>query len=192
MATHRFEDRPVPLARHDQTRTRLVRNDFAERKRFFERARMLENARMGADPNDRREHLRRNSIGRRAAYDFSEPGPIGFVLIGIRSKGVNQDVDVRKDQARPSIRSSSAALSPRSTPGSVPPVARETGNTTRARGGLFPAGRRRTERRPSSINAVSVTPRRDASRRARSSKSSSRRTVVRICHSISIVCLYVK
>ena len=45
--------------------------------------------------DDRRENLRRDPISRRAVYDLSQPGPIGFVLIGIRPEGVDQDVDVR-------------------------------------------------------------------------------------------------
>jgi hypothetical protein len=105
------------------------------------------------------------------------------MIFRVGPKRVDQDVDIRKDQGRPSIRSSRSALLSRSTPGQVPPPARLTGNDTGGRSGLL-IGRRKASLRPCSIRAVRVIPRAAASRRARSSRAWSRRTVVLICRNI--------
>ena len=81
----------------------------------------------------------------------------------------------------PSIKSNRARLSLRLTPGCVPPWARLTGSSTGA--GACGCDWRIASRRPCSIRAVRVTPRRWASLRARASSASSRRTVMRICPS---------
>jgi hypothetical protein len=78
----------------------------------------------------------------------------------------------------------------RLTPGKVPPVALDTGSVMTICGEDL-SGRRNAKPRPCSINAVSVIPRRAASCRARSSKGLLSLTVVLICPSISMVCLYV-
>jgi hypothetical protein len=113
------------------------------------------------------------------------------MVFRIGAKRVDEDVDVRQDQSRPSMRSKRLALSFRSTPGEIPPPARHTGSDTgRGLGRL--SGRRSTSSRPCSIRDVRVVLRRTASCRARSSKASSKRTVVLMRHSVRMICLYVK
>ena len=73
----------------------------------------------------------------------------------------------------------------------MPPPARLTGRVIRRSKGRA-CGRWIARRSPCSINAVRVVPRRAASSFACVSRPSSKRTVVLICPSIRLVCLYVK
>src|ERR1700732_812488 len=73
----------------------------------------------------------------------------------------------------------------------MPPPAWHSGSVIVGRSARF-SGRRNASCSPCSMREVSVTPRRSASCRARSRRFSSNRTVVLICQSILIVCLYVK
>lgn len=171
------------LARRDDGGVGLLENDPAELERFRCRARITKNSRVGAYANDTCQNLRSNAVWRRSVQNVLEPFLVPSMIFRVRPKRVDQDVDVRKDQGRPSIRSSSCALLSRSTPGQVPPPARLTGNDTVGRSGIF-IGRRKASLRPCSMRAVRVIPRAAASRRARSSRAWSRRTVVLICRNI--------
>jgi hypothetical protein len=64
------------------------------------------------------------------------------MVIGVRAKSINQDVDVAKDQSRSSKRSRRLAPSLRSTPGRIPPPARHSGSVTIDRSDRF-RGRRK-------------------------------------------------
>jgi hypothetical protein len=97
-----------------------------------------------------------------------------------------------QDQCRPSIRSRIAAESFRSTPGSGPPRAFETGRITRGLLADFGRERASTKRKPCSMSEVKVSPLSRASRFAWRSKFSSRRTAVLICLHVSISRQYVK
>ena len=141
---------------------------------------------MRADPHDACQYLRRDGVGRGAVHNLFQPSPIGFVLVGIGAKGVNENVHIRQNQLRPSMRSNVAALSATSTPRCVPPLAPHMGNITRCRIWAFCGVLRRDASRPCSIIAVSVIPRRAASRFARSRSSSLSLIVVRICLSIRL------
>ena len=152
---------------------------MAKHQHILKRTWLLEDARMGTNAHDTRQHLWRDGVGRRTIHNLFQPSPIGFVLVSVGSKGVNENVYVRQNQLRPSIRSNVAALSAMSTPRWVPPPARQMGNSTRCRSDAFCDGLRINASRPCSIIAVSVIPRRAASPFARSSNSS----LSRICSS---------
>lgn len=171
------------LAWRDDGSIGLLENYATELKHFRCSARMAKNARVGAYAHDTCQYLRRNAEWRRSVQDVLEPRLVTRMIVRVWPKRVDQDVDVRKYQRRPSIRSRSSALLSRSIPGQVPPPARLTGNDTGGRSGFF-IGRRKASLSPCSMRAVKVTPRAAASRRARSSRAGSRRTVVLICPSI--------
>src|SRR5262245_61154005 len=110
------------------------------------------------------------------------------MIAGIRSEGVNQNIDIRENH-RFSIRSSRSLDRFRSTPGSVPPDALEIGNFTRVRLAAFESAS--TTFSPSSISEVKVRPSSAAFFLARRSKSSGSRIVVLICQRISLEHQYV-
>lgn len=179
-----LEDRPVPWSgRHDR-RVRLLEQYTAEVEGVSPRARTRKDPRVGADSHEVREHLRSDSIRRWSIDDRFQPEPVLRVIVRICPECVDQDIDVRKNQPQPSIRSRSEEVSFRSTPGKVPPPARHSGNVTGRRPERF-MGCRSTSSSPSSIREVRVVLRLAASARARSSRASSSRTVVLICHGIS-------
>ena len=146
---------------------------------------------MGAYTDHTSEYLRGDAVSGRSIDRRFEPRLVPRMIFGVRTKRVNQYVDVTEDQSRPSNRSRRLALSFRSTPALMPPPARHSGSVIVARSDRF-SGLRRASCNPCSIRDVSVTPRRSASCRARSRRRSSSLTVVLICQSILIVCPYVK
>jgi len=181
----------MAISRYDHRGVRLLEEGACEPQYVRDWIRLREDPRMCADSNHARQHLRSDPIRGRPVNDAIEPASVASVIGAIRAKRVDENVNVGQDQARSSIRSSMAALLSRSTPGSVPPRARDTGNRT----GCFcsrGSGLRSTSSRPCSRSAVSVMPRRAASLRARSRSASLSRTVVRICLSMESICLYVK
>lgn len=146
---------------------------------------------MGAYADHTSEYLWGDAVSGWSIDRRLEPRLVPRMIFGIRTKRVNQYVDVTEDQSWPSNRSRRLALSFRSTPALMPPPAWHSGSDTAARSDRF-NGLRRTSCNPCSIRDVSVTPRRSASCRARSRSFSSNLTVVLICQSIPLVCLYVK
>ena len=185
-----FEYQPVSGAGRRNSCVRLFQQDSAKRKRVGLRTRARKNARVGADSHDAREHLWCDPVCGGAVDHGLEPLFVFLVVLGVRSKRVDQDVDVREDQSRSSMRSNRLALSLRSTPGSVPPPAWHSGSETGRRSARF-RGRRSTSSRPCSMSEVRVVLRLAASSRARASRASSKRTVVLMCQSIRIICQYV-
>ena len=180
------EDRPMAVAwLHKEAGVRF-HEGLAERDRVLGPARLNVNARMSADANHRGECLWCNTIRGVGADDVLQPAVIVGVARRILTKRVQQDVHVRKNHSRPSNKSSNAAESSKLTPGRVPPLACETGRRTRFTGPRR-EGRASTRRRPRSMRAVRVSPRRDASSLALAINPGSSRTVVRICLSISFV-----
>src|SRR5574338_1155094 len=85
----------------------------------FQRTRNFEDARVRSNPDYRTQHLPRYSICCAPVDDAFQPGLVFGMAAGITAKGVQQYVHVREYQLLPSIRSRSALLSSRSTPGSV-------------------------------------------------------------------------
>src|ERR1043166_2541032 len=104
-----------------------------------------------------------------------------MVIGRVRSKGMNENVDVRQDH-RFSKRSSRSLDRLRSTPGNVPPVDFEIGNRTRVRHRVLDSAK--TVFKPSSTSDVSVRPCSAAFFLALRNKSSESRIVVRICQRI--------
>src|SRR6185295_1494756 len=160
-----------------------LKNRIAEGQRLGRCTRMHVDTTVCAYANDRCQYLRRYAVGGFAVDDFVEPRAIVGVTLGVAAEGVQEDVDVGQNHDRPSSRSMTALESSRSTPGCVPPVARDTGSVMRARRPLArpPAS---TNLSPRSISAVTVSPLRDASAFASRRSPSSRRTVVLMHHSM--------
>src|SRR5947207_2560372 len=160
-----------------------LKNCLAEGQRLGRCARMHVDATVCADANNRCQDLRRYAVGGLAVDDRVEPRAIVVVTLGVAAEGVQEDVDVRQNHERPSSRSMTALESSRSTPGCVPPVARDTGSVMRARRPLArpPAS---TSLSPRSISAVTVSPLRAASAFASRRSPSSKRTVVLMHHSM--------
>jgi len=162
----------------------------------YKRRHVLQAAGLGKDPGMRRDsnHSRQNLGGhpvRHFARDHVvKPAVAQAMVNAVGAKRVQQHVNVGKNQRRLSITSKRAEVSFKSTPGSTPPRARETGRTTRFREDLV-RDCARTNRKPCSISAVRVTRRRPASCLAWRSNESSRRTVVLICLDILYLHLYV-
>lgn len=174
-----LEDAPMAFPGDNHRSVRLLQQYFAEREDLRRRTRLREDLWMRRDANYRGEYLRGNTIGLGRIDGFLKPVAVVIVLRRVAAKRIHEHVDIRQDQPRPSIRSSKAAESFKSTPGSVPPPCLHTGKTTR-RCSLTFAGLAISRRKPCSIRAVNVTPRLAASRLARSNRASESRIVVRI------------
>jgi hypothetical protein len=190
LRAHFFEDRPMTIAGFGDRRIRLLEKCSAEIEDIASRAGISVDSMVSCNPDYARQHLRRNPVGGRTVHNRFQPFLVLRVILRVRTKSVDEDVDVRKDQSRSSIRSSSEALSLRSIPGNVPPPAWHSGNTMGRCIAAF-MGRRSTSSSPCSMREVRVVLRFTASWRARSKRASSRRTVVLMCQSILSVCLYV-
>ena len=186
-----LEYRPVTFAGHNHRREGLSEDNATKLESVIQGAGTCKNPPMGTDADDASEHLRCDAVSRWPIDRRFQPCLVSRMILGVRTKGVDQYIDVAQDQSRCSIRSSRPALSLKSTPGRTPPPAWHSGSDTAACCGRF-SGRRSASRSPCSMSDVSVMPRRAASCRARSMSAASRRTVVLICQSIYYVCLYVK
>jgi hypothetical protein len=160
---------------------RLSHNGFAKSYNFPGAARAGENPRMSCNPDDSAQDLWRNAVARVTINNSVQPISAKIVIAGIRSKSMNDYVDIGQDH-RSSIRSSRSLDRLRSTPGNVPPVDLETGNRTRVRRRVLVSAR--TVLKPSSNSEVSVRPCSAAFFFALRSKSSESRMVVLICQSI--------
>lgn len=189
-AAKRFKNAPMAFTWDNSSRVGLFEQCPAKRKSMGGQARTREYFWMRRHANDRGQHLRGNAVGWFSVNYTVQPVPIAFMLGRVTAKCVHKYVNIGQDQVRSSIRSSKAAESSRSTPGMVPPPRLQTGRDTRWRSTAF-AGLAISRRSPCSISAVNVRPRFAASRLARSRRPSESRTVVRICLTIHLVCLYV-
>jgi hypothetical protein len=87
---------------------------------------------VGRYSDDPAEDLRGNTVARVTVDDSVKPTSTKIVITGIRSKGMNQNIDIGQDH-RFSIRSSRSLDRFRSTPGNVPTDALEIGSFTRVR-----------------------------------------------------------
>ena len=119
-----------------------------------------------------------HTITRVSVDDSLQPVMAKNVVTGILSKGVNENIHIRKDHGVP-IRSSRSLDRFRSTPGNVPPDELETGNRTRVRLAGFASAS--TFFNPSSTREVSVRPCSAAFFLALRSSSSGSRIVVLLC-----------
>jgi hypothetical protein len=169
-------------SRLDKYAMRLTHDGFAKSHNFPEAARAREDSRMSRNPNDPAQDLRRNAVARIAINNSVQPISTKMVIAGVRSEGMNENVDVRQDH-RSCIRSSRSLDRLRSTPGNVPPADFETGNRTRVRRRVRDSAR--MVLKPSSTSEVSVRPCSAAFFLALRNKSSESRIVVLICQSIS-------
>jgi hypothetical protein len=183
-SAERLENAPVAFSRNNHRGVRLLKQHFAECEDLRCRARAREDLWMRRYPNHRGKHLRCNTVCLLRIDGFFKPVPVARVLRGVAAKRIHKHVDIRQDQPRPSMRSSKAAESLRSTPGSGPPPRLHIGKRTRRRSLTF-AGFAISRCNPCSMRAVNVMPRFAASRLARSRRASESRIVVRICLSIS-------
>jgi len=95
---------------------RLRADGLAEGERLFRRRGLDEDPRMSDDPEEAAQDDVCDAVGLVSEDDALEPGAVIGVTVDVLAMGVDEDVDVREDQSW-SIRSSSAALSSRSTPG---------------------------------------------------------------------------
>ena len=124
-----FKDRPMTIAGLGDCRIRLLEKRSAEIEDVASRAGIGVDSMVSCNPDYARQHLRRDPVGGRSVHNRFQPFFILRVILRVRAKSVDEDVDVRKDQSRSSIRSSSEALSLRSIPGNVPPPAWHSGST---------------------------------------------------------------
>jgi hypothetical protein len=183
------KERPMLRPGLDQHAMRLCHDRLAKGEDFAESARLRENSGVGGNADDPAQYLRRDAVARMTVDNSFQPASADLVFAGISPESVNEDVDVRKYH-RPSIKSSRVLERFKSTPGSVPPEALETGNLTRVRvAGFGPA---RMARRPSSTREVRVRPSSAAFFLALRSKSWGSRIVVLIRQSIQLKHQYVK
>ena len=125
-----FKYIPMPITGRDHCCIGLLHQHAAESEDIIQRAWNFEYARVRANANYAGQYLRRNAIGRRTIDRRFQPRFVLKVIVGIRAKSVNQDVDVTEYQSWTSKRSSRLALSLRSTPAIRPPPARHSGSAT--------------------------------------------------------------
>jgi hypothetical protein len=138
---------------------------------------------MSRKPDHTSKDLRRHPVRHLPLDDPFQPGSIRGMVFSIGTERVKQHVHIRQDQWRPSIMSSRAELSFRSTPGRTPPPISETGSFTGSRWTCVRACAR-TNLSPCSMRAVTVSPRCSASRLAWFINPSGSLTVVLICPDI--------
>jgi hypothetical protein len=147
------------------------------------------NFRVGNDADDSAQHLTGHAVSGISVDNCVQPPTAQGMVVSVRPECLNKNVDIGKDQ-RPDIRSSRSLERFRSTPGSVPPEAFETGRRKRAI--VAERGSARTVLSPSSISEVNVLPFSAACLFALRKRSSESRIVVRICQSILVRHIYVK
>ena len=197
-AAQSLENRPMPLTRLDDLAMRLTQQIIAKGENTLDWTGMKVGARIGRNPHHRAQHQRGKAEPGLVANNAVEPRLAYRVARRVRTECMDQYVDVGEDQgnrrtyARSSI-SCKADESSMSTPGSKPPVAVQTGGSTRSAGSAVRLSLT-TRRKPSSISAVSERPSAAALRLARKMRSAGSRTVVRsiICHDIRPTRGYVK
>jgi hypothetical protein len=134
---------------------RLRKEYVAEPEHFIQAAGHRKNLRVGGDADHTAQNLRRHTLTRIAIDDAIKPAPADLMAGGIRPESVHENVDVGKYHGA-FITSSRSLERLRSTPGRTPPVALDTGNSTRLRRLAFAL--ERTSTNPSSISDVRVRP----------------------------------
>ncbi len=127
-----FENLPVPFAGLDDHALGLPKECLTKPEHFIQTAGHRKNPGVGGNTDDTAQDLWRHSVAGVSIDHAVEPVPAGLMIGGIGSKGVDENVDVRKHHGAFMISSRSVDRF-RSTPGRTPPVALDTGNSTRFR-----------------------------------------------------------
>lgn len=184
-----FENLPVPLVRLNDHTMGLSKQGVTEPEHLVQAAGLHKDLGVGRDADHTAQDLRSHTVTRIAVDYAVEPDPAGLILGGIRTKGVHKDVDVGKDHG--AFMTSSRSLERfRSTPGRTPPVALDTGNSTRLRRLVF--GLARMSAKPSSTSDVRVRSSSAARFLARFSRYSFILMVVLMHQYITLLHQYVK
>jgi len=183
------ENLPVTLARLNDYTMRLTKQDVAEPQYLIQTARLHKNLGVSGDSDHTAEHLRSHAVACFAVNHSIEPRAAIVMGWRIGPEGMHKNVDVRKYHDL-SMTSSSSQDRLRSTPGSTPPEALETGNCTCP--DRLPLAPARMTAKPSSTREVKVRPSCAARFLACLRSSSFILTVVLIHQSISFLHQYVK
>jgi hypothetical protein len=161
----------------------------AETENFIQAAGHRKNLRVGGDADHTAQDLGRHAVTRIAVDHAINPAPAALMIRGIRSEGMNENVDIWENHG--AFMTSSRSLERfRSTPGRTPPVAFDTGNSIRLRRPAFAFERVSTK--PSSTSDVRVRPSSAARFLARFRRSSFILMVVRMHKYITLMHQYVK
>ena len=171
---------PVTHSRLYHLAWRRFHDNFAKPQSLFEGTGSCKDTRVGANAHKRTQYLGRDCVRCFAVDHGKEPLAVSLVFNGVIAERADEDVNIRRNQRRPSIRSRRAAELPRSTPGRAPPPTGETGRSRRFRLWRF-WELASSNRSPCSIIEVRVSPRSLAACFARRRRRSSSRIVVLIC-----------
>lgn len=174
------EDLPVTDSRLNRLALLGRHHTLTKMQNLLQGVRLRKYAGVSANPHDRTQHLGRDGVSGFAVHNRKKPIAVFLVFRRVVAECVDKNIDVRRNQRRPSIRSRSAAELLRSTPGKVPPPTLETGKSIGSRVCRFCVFAS-TSRSPCSIRPVRVSRRSAASRFACRRRASSSRTVVLIC-----------
>lgn len=172
-----LEDVPMASPWGDDHRVRSGTQRVGEREHPVDGRWWREHSRMRGDPHEAAQDDLRETERLGRCDGRLQPAAVAVMVGGACMEGIDQDIDVRQDQRSvPSMRSSNAAESSRSTPGRSLLPAKTGSLAARCRG-------RRSRlasdsRTASSMTEFSVLPERAASTFSRASSSSSSRMVV--------------
>ena len=150
-----FKNLPVPFAGLNDHALGLRKECVTKPEHFIQTAGHRKHFRVGGNTDDTAQDLWSHTITCVSIDHAVEPAPAGPMISGIRSEGVYENVDVRKDHGA-FMTSSRSVDRFRSTPGRMPPVALDTGNSIRFR--RFGLGLVRMSAKPSSTSDVRVRP----------------------------------
>ena len=89
-----FENVPVLLARLNDHAVRLYQEYIAESEDFMQPAWHRKNFRVGRDADHTAQDLRSHTVPRIAVDHAVKPAPAALMIRGIRSEGMNENVDV--------------------------------------------------------------------------------------------------
>jgi hypothetical protein len=184
-----FENLPVPLARLNDHAVWLCKEYVAEAEHFIQAAGHCKNFRVGSDADHTAQYLSHHTVTSVTVDHTVKPGPAELMVGRVRSESVHENVDVGKNHG--AFMASSRSLDRfKSMPGRTPPVALDTGNSTRSRRLVF--GLAKMSAKPSSTSDVRVRPSAAARFLARFSKSSFILMVVLMHQYITLMHQYVK
>jgi len=123
---------PVSFTRLYDDAVGLSQKKVAESEHLIQAAGHYKNLRVGGDADHTAQNLRSHTVTGVTINNPIEPGTASQMLGRIDTKRVHQDVDIGKDHGAV-MTSSRSPERLRSIPGRMPPVALDTGNSTRFR-----------------------------------------------------------